>query len=295
MTHIKRARETINPTRMQMETPTEKSSIDLPKTVVPSRASDEDTSVPSAINIGNFNAFYGDFQALHQVTLQIPERRVTAFIGPSGCGKSTLLRWINRMNDVVPNARATGQIQVAGVDVISKSTSVVDLRRMVGIVFQKPTPFPKSIYDNVAFGPRLHFRIGSSELDDLVEWSLKKAALWEEVKHRLHKSALGLSGGQQQRLCIARAIAVGPKILLMDEPCSALDPASTARVEDLIYELREQFTIVIVTHNMHQAARVSDRTAFFFQGHIVEEGVTEQVFTKPKQKQTEDYVTGKFG
>ncbi len=254
-----------------------------------------DEGLQPAIEIENFDAFYGDYQALHRVTLRIPERRVTAFIGPSGCGKSTLLRWINRMNDVVATARAEGKLRVGDIDVLSRSTNVVDLRRNVGIVFQKPTPFPKSIYDNVAYGPRLHFKINAAELDNLVEWSLKKAALWDEVKNRLHQSAHGLSGGQQQRLCIARAIAVGPKILLMDEPCSALDPASTARVEDLIFELREQFTIVIVTHNMHQAARVSDRTAFFYQGHIVEEGVTDQVFTKPKQKQTEDYVTGKFG
>ncbi|MEZ6094215.1 MAG: phosphate ABC transporter ATP-binding protein PstB [Pirellulaceae bacterium] len=252
-------------------------------------------SLKSAIEIENFNAYYGDFQALHNINLQIPEKRVTAFIGPSGCGKSTLLRWINRMNDVVAAARAEGRIRIGDIDVLGRSTNVVDLRRHVGIVFQKPTPFPKSIYDNIAYGPRLHFKISAAELDDLVEWSLKKAALWEEVKNRLHQSAMGLSGGQQQRLCIARAIAVGPQILLMDEPCSALDPASTARVEDLIFELREQFTIVIVTHNMHQAARVSDRTAFFFQGDIVEDGVTDQVFTKPKKKQTEDYVTGKFG
>jgi phosphate transport system ATP-binding protein len=178
---------------------------------------------------------------------------------------------------------------------LAKATDVVNLRRQVGIVFQKPTPFPKSIYDNVAFGPRLHFKMSSAQLDELVEWSLKKAALWDEVKNRLNQSALGLSGGQQQRLCIARAIAVGPEILLMDEPCSALDPASTARVEDLIFELRQQFTIVIVTHNMQQAARVSDRTAFFYQGRVVEEGDTKQVFTKPREKQTEDYVTGKFG
>jgi phosphate transport system ATP-binding protein len=207
-----------------------------------------------------------------------------------------LLKWINRMNDVVPGAHAAGRLRLPDTDILSRSTDVVALRRRIGIVFQKPNPFPKSIFDNIAFGPRLHFaKLSRSDLDNLVEWSLKKAALWNEVKDRLHRSALGLSGGQQQRLCIARAIAVGPEILLMDEPCSALDPASTSRIEDLIFELRQQYTIVIVTHNMQQAARCSDRTAFFFEGKIVEEGATEQVFTAPKQKQTEDYVTGKFG
>ena len=244
----------------------------------------------------NFCAWYGDFQALHNLKLDIPENRVTSFIGPSGCGKSTLLKWINRMNDIVPGARASGKLVLPDIDILARSTDVVALRRRIGIVFQKPNPFPKSIFDNIAFGPRLHFaKLPKSDLDDLVEWALKKAALWNEVKDRLHKSALGLSGGQQQRLCIARAIAVGPDILLMDEPCSALDPASTSRIEDLIFELREQYSIVIVTHNMQQAARCSDRTAFFFEGRIVEEGATEEVFTRPKEQQTEDYVTGKFG
>ncbi|MFK7767423.1 MAG: phosphate ABC transporter ATP-binding protein PstB [Mariniblastus sp.] len=247
------------------------------------------------MEIESFNAYYGDFQALHNLNLQIPEKQVTAFIGPSGCGKSTLLKWCNRMNDIVPIARATGQLKVGEFNVLDRGTDVVDLRRQVGMVFQKANPFPKSIFDNVAYGARLHYKISRSELYDLVEWSLKKAALWDEVKDRLKKSALGLSGGQQQRLCIARAIATGPEILLMDEPCSALDPASTSRIEDLIFELREQYTIVIVTHNMQQAARCSDRTAFFFEGKIIEEGLTEDVFTRPKVKQTEDYVTGKFG
>jgi phosphate transport system ATP-binding protein len=250
----------------------------------------------SIISMENFSAWYSDFQALHNLNLKIPEKRVTAFIGPSGCGKSTLLKWINRMNDVVPGARAEGKLVLPDIDILSRSTDVVSLRRRIGIVFQKPNPFPKSIYDNVAFGPRLHFsRLSKADLNDLIEWSLKKAALWSEVKDRLTQSALGLSGGQQQRLCIARAIAVGPEILLMDEPCSALDPASTSRIEDLIFELRKQYTIVIVTHNMQQAARCSDRTAFFFEGKIIEEGSTDQVFTRPVQKQTEDYVTGKFG
>ncbi|MDB2525282.1 phosphate ABC transporter ATP-binding protein PstB [Mariniblastus sp.] len=248
-----------------------------------------------AIDITGFNAFYGSFQALHDLNLKIPNQKVTAFIGPSGCGKSTLLKWCNRMNDIVPIARATGSLTVGGQNILTRSTDVVDLRRQVGMVFQKANPFPKSIFDNVAYGVRLHYKTSRSELSDLVEWSLKKAALWDEVKDRLKRSALGLSGGQQQRLCIARAIATGPEILLMDEPCSALDPASTARIEDLIFELREQFTIVIVTHNMQQAARCSDRTAFFFDGKIVEEGATEDVFTRPRKQQTEDYVTGKFG
>ncbi len=252
-------------------------------------------SMMTAIDIANFNAFYGTFQALHDLNLKIPRQQVTAFIGPSGCGKSTLLKWCNRMNDIVPIAHATGSLKVGDRNILSRNTDVVDLRRQVGMVFQKANPFPKSIFDNVAYGARLHYKISRSELYELVEWSLKKAALWDEVKDRLKSSALGLSGGQQQRLCIARAIATGPEILLMDEPCSALDPASTARIEDLIFELRRQFTIVIVTHNMQQAARCSDRTAFFFEGKIVEEGATEDVFTRPQKQQTEDYVTGKFG
>jgi phosphate transport system ATP-binding protein len=248
-----------------------------------------------AIEIKSFNAFYGDFQALHDINLDVPTKQVTSFIGPSGCGKSTLLKWCNRMNDIVPIAHANGTLKVGDINILARNTDVVDLRRQVGMVFQKANPFPKSIFDNVAYGARLHYKISKSELFDLVEWSLKKAALWDEVKDRLKGSALGLSGGQQQRLCIARAIATGPEILLMDEPCSALDPASTSRIEDLIFELREQFTIVIVTHNMQQAARCSDRTAFFYEGKIIEEGATEDVFTRPKEKQTEDYVTGKFG
>ena len=250
---------------------------------------------PAAISIAALNAWYGDFKALHDITLRIPRHRVTAFIGPSGCGKSTLLRWFNRMNDTIISARASGSLKLGELDLLDRSTDVVDLRRRIGIVFQKPNPFPKSIFDNVAFGPRLHMKLGKSELQDLVEWALRKAAVWDEVKDRLRAPALGLSGGQQQRLCIARAIAVGPEVLLMDEPCSALDPASTLAIEDLIFELREQYTIVIVTHNMQQAARCSDQTAFFFEGRLIEAGETEQVFTKPKQKQTEDYVRGKFG
>lgn len=249
----------------------------------------------ACIRIEKLNAWYASFHALKNVTMTALEQEVTALIGPSGCGKSTLLRWINRMNDTIPIARAEGTLEMHGVDVLSRATDTVDLRRRVGMVFQKPNPFPKSIFDNVAFGPRMHMRIGRSDLADLVEWSLRKAAVWDEVKDRLRQPALGLSGGQQQRLCIARAIAVGPEVLLMDEPCSALDPASTARIEDLIFELKQQYTIVIVTHNMQQASRVSDQTAFFYEGEIVESGPTLDIFTRPKKKQTEEYVTGKFG
>ncbi|NND98107.1 MAG: phosphate ABC transporter ATP-binding protein [Pirellulaceae bacterium] len=260
----------------------------------------DDQTVPASdgqtlIEIENLSAWYGDFQALHSLTLKIPRHKVTAFIGPSGCGKSTLLKWINRMNDVVPSARAEGTLRLGGLDVLAATTDTVALRREIGIVFQRPNPFPKSIYDNVAFGPRLHMKLSKSELDELVQWSLEKAAVWNEVKDRLHSPALGLSGGQQQRLCIARAIAVGPEVLLMDEPCSALDPASTLAIEDLMFELRSQYTIVIVTHNMQQASRCSDQTAFFFEGTLIESGDTEDVFTKPREKQTEDYVRGKFG
>ncbi len=269
----------------------------LPRLAVRSGSSPVAEGLHPALTIGDFSAWYADFQALHDLSLVIPRNQVTAFIGPSGCGKSTLLRWINRMNDIVPTARATGRLHLheGNIDILARSTDVVELRRHVGIVFQKPNPFPKSIYDNVAFGPRLHFRLSQSELDHLVEWSLRKAALWDEVRDRLRASALSLSGGQQQRLCIARAIATGPEVLLMDEPCSALDPASTARVEDLIFELAQQYTIVMVTHNMQQASRCSDRTAFFYEGRIIEQGETEDVFTRPREKQTEDYVSGKFG
>jgi phosphate transport system ATP-binding protein len=249
----------------------------------------------SAISLRGFDAWYGDFQALHSIDLEMPEKHITAFIGPSGCGKSTLLRWINRMNDAIPGARASGQLEIHGRDVLGSSTDVVELRRRVGIVFQKPNPFPKSIYDNVAFGARLHMKASKSELDELVEWALSKASLWDEVKDRLRDSALGLSGGQQQRLCIARAIAVGPEILLMDEPCSALDPRSTAAVEELMIELRKSFTIAIVTHNMQQASRVSDYTAYMFMGRMVEFGATLDIFENPECQETEDYITGRFG
>ena len=248
-----------------------------------------------AIRADKFDGWYGEFHALKGISLEIPRCRVTAFIGPSGCGKSTFLRWMNRMNDSIVGARASGTLTLDGEDLLSRTRDVVELRRNVGMVFQKPNPFPKSIYDNVAFGPRLHRSFRSSDLDELVENSLRAAALWDEVKDRLKSSALGLSGGQQQRLCIARAIAVGPEVLLMDEPCSALDPRSTASIEQLIRELEAQYTIVIVTHNMQQAARVSDRTAFFFEGSLIECGDTDEIFTNPRNKRTEDYVSGRFG
>ena len=249
----------------------------------------------TCIRAAALRSWYGAFQALHDISLEIPRQRVTALIGPSGCGKSTFLRWINRMNDMIPGARAEGTLTLDGQDLLDAGHDVVELRRRVGMVFQKPNPFPKSIYDNIAFGPRLHRHMTRAELDDLVEQSLRAASIWDEVKDRLHASALGLSGGQQQRLCIARAIAIGPEVLLMDEPCSALDPRSTAGIEALIRDLRSQFTIVIVTHNMQQAARVSDQTAFFYEGRLVEVGATDAIFTNPRSKQTEDYVTGRFG
>jgi phosphate transport system ATP-binding protein len=244
----------------------------------------------------NVNVFYGDKHALKDVNVEIPARSVMAFIGPSGCGKSTFLRCINRMNDTISVARVTGKIDIDDLDIYDKSLDVVQLRARVGMVFQKPNPFPKSIYENVAYGPRIHgIARSKAELDEIVMGSLKRAGLWEEVKDRLTDSGTSLSGGQQQRLCIARAIAVGPEVILMDEPCSALDPIATARIEELIDELRQNFTIIIVTHSMQQAARVSQRTAFFHLGILVEEGPTETIFTTPHDRRTQDYITGRFG
>ncbi len=242
------------------------------------------------------NVFYGDKHALKGVNLDVPARAVTALIGPSGCGKSTFLRCINRMNDTIPICRVTGKIEIDERDIYDPTLDVVQLRARVGMVFQKPNPFPKSIYENVAYGPRIHgFAKTKAELDEIVAGSLRKAGLFEEVKDRLQESGTGLSGGQQQRLCIARAIAVNPEVILMDEPCSALDPIATAKIEELMDELRENFTIIIVTHSMQQAARVSERTAFFHLGYLVEEGRTEEMFTKPKDQRTQDYITGRFG
>jgi phosphate transport system ATP-binding protein len=242
------------------------------------------------------NVFYGDKHALHNVSVQVPDRGVMAFIGPSGCGKSTFLRCINRMNDTIPICRVTGKITIDDEDVYDPSLDVVQLRARVGMVFQKPNPFPKSIYENVAYGPRIHgLASGKAELDEIVQSSLEKAALWKEVKDRLNDPGTGLSGGQQQRLCIARAVAVGPEVILMDEPCSALDPIATAKVEELIDELKKNFCIIIVTHSMQQAARVSQRTAFFHLGVLVEEGATNDIFTNPKDQRTQDYITGRFG
>jgi phosphate transport system ATP-binding protein len=247
------------------------------------------------LDVRNLNFFYGEKQALFDVSMTIAARSVTAFIGPSGCGKSTFLRTLNRMNDIIEGTRHTGTVLLEGQDIHTPDVDVVALRKRVGMVFQKSTPFPKSIFENVAFGPRVAGQRQLKVLAEIVEQSLKRAALWDEVKDRLNDSALALSGGQQQRLCIARALATNPDVLLMDEPASALDPASTARIEDLIFELKQNYTIVIVTHNMQQAARISDRTAFFFQGYLIEVDETERLFTTPQKKQTEDYITGKFG
>jgi phosphate transport system ATP-binding protein len=263
---------------------------------VVSAASPEVASAAIKIAARSVNVFYGDKHALKDVSVDVPERAVTAFIGPSGCGKSTFLRCINRMNDTIPIARVTGQILIDDLDIYDPSLDVVQLRARVGMVFQKPNPFPKSVYENVAYGPRIHGLAKSkADLEEIVVTSLKKASLWEEVKERLTDPGTGLSGGQQQRLCIARAIAVSPEIILMDEPCSALDPIATARIEELIDELRANYTIIIVTHSMQQAARVSQRTAFFHLGVLVEEGQTETIFTNPSDKRTLDYITGRFG
>ena len=256
---------------------------------------DVKTQSESVVAARNFSVFYGNFHAVKNVDVEFKRGKVTAIIGPSGCGKSTFLRCVNRMNDLVDGCRTEGLLTLDGIDIYHKRLDVVELRRRVGMVFQRPNPFPKSIYDNVAYGVRLKGGVSKGELDSIVETSLKRAALWSEVKDRLDSNALGMSGGQQQRLCIARALAISPEVLLMDEPCSALDPKSTSRIEDLIGELAGDYTIAIVTHNMQQAARVSDYTAFFYEGNLVEFGATDKIFTNPQNKATNDYITGRFG
>ncbi|MDX2503478.1 MAG: phosphate ABC transporter ATP-binding protein PstB [Gammaproteobacteria bacterium] len=248
-----------------------------------------------AVTVNNLNLYYGEKQALKNINMRIPEKKVTAFIGPSGCGKSTMLRCLNRMNDLIDNCQVQGEIFIDEQDIYHKSVNVTDLRRKVGMVFQRPNPFPKSIYENIAYGLRLQGIKNRLLLDEVVEMSLRRAALWDEVKERLHESALSMSGGQQQRLVIARAIAIEPKILLLDEPASSLDPISTLKIEELIYELKETYTIVIVTHNMQQAARVSDYTAFMCMGNMIEFSNSSAIFTNPREKQTEDYITGRYG
>ncbi len=275
-----------------MDTPITKSTIETAKLQPVSKGPAE---APPLIECKDLCLFYGQSKALKNISFTIKEKLVTAFIGPSGCGKSTLLRCFNRMNDLIDNVRIEGEIQIGGENIYNKDVNVIELRKRVGMVFQRSNPFPKSIYENIAYGLKLHGVNKKSELDEIVEKSLRGAALWDEVKDRLHGSALGLSGGQQQRLCIARAIAIKPDILLMDEPASALDPIATARVEDLILDLKKEFTIVIVTHNMQQAARISDYTAFFYIGELIEYDTTLKIFTNPGKKQTEDYVTGRFG
>ena len=247
------------------------------------------------MTVQGLNLWYGDHQALHDISLSIPEKSITALIGPSGCGKSTFLKTLNRMNDLIPGVKITGDVRYRDQDIFAPGTDVNELRREIGMVFQKPNPFPMSIYDNIAYGPRTHGIKSRAKLDEIVEKSLRGAAIWDEVKDRLKKNALGLSGGQQQRLCIARALAVEPEVLLMDEPTSALDPISTSKIEELAMQLKEQYTIVIVTHNMQQAVRISDRTAFFLLGELVECDDTQQLFSQPQDKRTEDYITGRFG
>lgn len=247
------------------------------------------------MTVQGLDLWYGDHQALHDISLNIPEKSITALIGPSGCGKSTFLKTLDRMNDLIPGVKITGDVRYNGDDIFSPSVDVSELRRQIGMVFQKPNPFPMSIYDNVAYGPRTHGIRSKAKLDETVERSLRGAAIWDEVKDRLKKNALGLSGGQQQRLCIARALAVEPEVLLMDEPTSALDPISTSKIEELAINLKEKYTIIIVTHNMQQAVRISDNTAFFLLGELIEYGATEEIFSQPKDRRTEDYITGRFG
>jgi phosphate transport system ATP-binding protein len=247
------------------------------------------------IEVNELSLYYGEKQALKNISMQIQRNKVTALIGPSGCGKSTFLRSINRMNDLIPSVKITGEMLVEGINIYDKDVDVVNIRKKIGMVFQKSNPFPKSIYENIAYGPKINGIKDKTQLDEIVETSLRQAAIWEEVKDRLDDSAMGLSGGQQQRLCIARTLAVSPDIVLMDEPASALDPISTSKIEELVHQLKEQYTIIIVTHNMQQAARTSDYTAFFYLGELIEMDKTKTIFTKPSKKQTEDYITGRFG
>ncbi|WP_395046587.1 phosphate ABC transporter ATP-binding protein PstB [Flavobacterium sp.] len=247
------------------------------------------------IEVNKLSLYYGEKLALNEISMQIPRNKVTALIGPSGCGKSTFLRSINRMNDLIPGVKITGEMLVEGVNIYDKDVDVVNIRKKIGMVFQKSNPFPKSIYENIAYGPKINGIKDKKQLDEIVETSLRQAAIWDEVKDRLGDSAMGLSGGQQQRLCIARTLAVSPDIVLMDEPASALDPISTSKIEELVHQLKEQYTIIIVTHNMQQAARTSDYTAFFYLGELIEMDKTKSIFTKPSKKQTEDYITGRFG
>ena len=276
--------------------------LEVPRIRMPEVVASEKTEDPLAaqdgkpiLEVQDLNVYYGSAQALKSIHVEMQGKKATAFIGPSGCGKTTLLRCLNRMNDLIPNVSIKGSVKLDGQELYAPGTDVINLRRRVGMIFQKWNPFPKSIYENVVYGLRIVGINGRSQLDEVVEKNLQRAALWDEVKDNLHKSASDLSGGQQQRLCIARALAVEPEVLLMDEPCSALDPISTAKIEELIHELKESFTIVIVTHNMQQAARVSDHTAFFYLGELVEFGVTSKIFTAPERRQTEDYITGRFG
>jgi len=270
--------------------------LSLDEKLEPSQPATVENNAPStAVGVEHLNLHYGKVQALRDINLDIEKQKVTAFIGPSGCGKSTLLRCFNRMNDLIDSCSIEGRITMDGTDILGREVDVAELRRQVGMVFQKPNPFPKSVYENVAYGLRIQGVTRRRILDETVEWALKASALWDEVKDRLNESALGLSGGQQQRLVIARAIAVQPRIILLDEPCSALDPISTLKVEELINELKEQYSIIIVTHNMQQAARVSDNTAFMYLGELIEYGDTDQIFTNPRKKSTEDYITGRYG
>lgn len=279
---------------IETDSPKEEIQMSAPQVVVPPADEDAEPGATSLL-VDKLSLFYGDQQALTDIEMAIPEQQVTAFIGPSGCGKSTLLRCFNRMNDLIDGVTVNGHVLLDGHDIFAPEVDVAQLRRRVGMVFQRPNPFPKTIYENVAYGLRIQGAPPKAEMDEIVEWALRSAALWDEVKDRLKESALGLSGGQQQRLVIARAVAVKPSVLLLDEPASALDPISTLKIEELIHQLKSQYTIVIVTHNMQQAARVSDNTAFLYLGELIEFGRTQQVFTNPTKQQTEDYITGRYG